>query len=88
MEILQELFKVAPVVGVMGYFIWLRNKEIKDYKEDNKQLVEDFKSMTENAIKIITLTEDRLDKTQSQGKEITEIKTIVKDIKDLLQKRQ
>jgi hypothetical protein len=94
-NLIQELFKVAPVVGVLGWWIYSLKADLKDTKEkyegllksekdENTELIRDYKSMAEKAIQIITLTEDKLRKTEASNKNVEEIHRIVNELNTLI----
>ena len=89
-NIILELIKAAPVIGIMGWWKYEDNKksnlQIANLNDDKKEfqrqinnLNNDFIKLFENAVKVITLADDKI----AQHNDIT---SIVKDMHRILKK--
>lgn len=88
MEIVYELMKVAPAVGIMAWWVYSLKEQLKDLKEDNKNFTEDYKKMAENAIKVVTIADDRLKNDQSNNEQIKDIHRMVGELLDIERRRK
>ena len=85
-NIVSELIKIAPAVGILGYWVFSLKAELKAEKEENKQNTIDYKTMAENAIKIITLADDKLSKDQGNNEKVTDIHRMVAETLEIVKK--
>lgn len=94
-NLIQDLMTVAPVVGVLGWWIYSLKSEAKDQKEyflnlikdqrkEIAELTRDYKQMAEKSIEILTLTDDKLKKSEVNTESIKEIHNIVKELSTLV----
>lgn len=93
--LIKELVTVAPVVGVLGWWVYSLKSDLKDIKEahveeikrerlENSELTKDYKKMAEKSIEILTLTDDKLKKTEEKGQVIQDIHRIVNELNALV----
>jgi len=78
-NVMQQLFTVAPVVGVLGWWISNLLKQIKELRTENREHINNYKTMAENAIKIITLADDKLSKDEGNNEKIINIHRMVEE---------
>jgi hypothetical protein len=97
-NIWSELFKLGPVVALLGYAIYYLKNQLKEVVEtkdaqitslqnENKEYAKDYKSMAENAITVITLADDKLKNDAGNNEKINDIHRIVGETLDIIRKR-
>ena len=90
-DIIIELIKYVPVVGVLGWWIYslkqqTTSSEILYQKREEDLLAKldtsskDYKKLAEDAIKVITLADDKLRKNNDQNDTVKDIHRIVKEL--------
>ena len=84
LDIISKLIDVAPVVGVLGYWVYSEKVSNKKLKQDVQQYAADYKQMAENAIKIITLADDKLSKDQKSDEKVRDIHRMVSEVLEII----
>lgn len=85
-EILSQLFTVAPVTAVLGYWVISLRKENTELKTDVKSAIKDYKEMSANMIKIITLVDHNLQKQEKDNDLVKDIHRMVHEITEIIKK--
>ena len=88
LDIIGNLITTSPVAGVLLYWVISLKKELKEAKTANAEYANDYKQMSENAIKIITLTEDKLGRDQGSNEKIRDIHRMVGEILEIEKRRE
>ena len=90
-DIIIELIKYVPVVGVLGWWIYSLKQQTTSsetlYQKREEDLLakldtssQDYKKLAEDAIKVITLADDKLRQNNDQSDTIKDIHRIVKEL--------
>ena len=90
-DIIIELIKYVPVVGVLGWWIYSLKQQTTSsetlYQKREEDLLakldtssQDYKKLAEDAIKVITLADDKLRKNNDQNDTVKDIHRIVKEL--------
>ena len=90
-DIIIELIKYVPVVGVLGWWIYSLKQQTTSsetlYQKREEDLLakldtssKDYKKLAEDAIKVITLADDKLRQNNDQSDTIKDIHRIVKEL--------
>ena len=83
-SIIKELLTVAPVVGVLGWWVSSLKNQLKQEREENKEITQDYKKMAEKSIEVLTLADDKLKKNEFSGERINDIHRIVNELSELV----
>ena len=90
-DIIIELIKYVPVVGVLGWWIYSLKQQTTSsetlYQKREEDLLakldtssQDHKKLAEDAIKVITLADDKLRQNNDQSDTIKDIHRFVKEL--------
>ena len=90
-DIIIELIKYVPVVGVLGWWIYSLKQQTTSsetlYQKREEDLLakldtssKDYKKLAEDAIKVITLADDKLRQNNDQSDTVKDIHRIVKEL--------
>jgi len=90
-DIIIELIKYVPVVGVLGWWIYSLKQQTTSsetlYQKREEDLLakldtssQDYKKLAEDAIKVITLADDKLRQNNDQSDTVKDIHRIVKEL--------
>ena len=90
-DIIIELIKYVPVVGVLGWWIYSLKQQTTSsetlYQKREEDLLakldtssKDYKKLAEDAIKVITLADDKLRQNNNQSDTVKDIHRIVKEL--------
>jgi len=90
-DIIIELIKYVPVVGVLGWWIYSLKQQSTSsetlYQKREEDLLnkldtssQDYKKLAEDAIKVITLADDKLRQNNNQSDTVKDIHRIVKEL--------
>jgi hypothetical protein len=90
-DIIIELIKYVPVVGVLGWWIYSLKQQSTSsetlYQKREDDLLtkldtssKDYKKLAEDAIKVITLADDKLRQNNNQSDTVKDIHRIVKEL--------
>ena len=93
-DIWGELMKMGMVFVLMGVGIWYMKgqkdkseKKVEDLEKDLKEYSKDYREMSMNSLKVLTLVDDKLKSDLGTNDTIKEIHRMVNDILEIEKKR-